>query len=243
MNEKTMFATDSPLIVALDLPEPRQALDLARRLRPGSCRLKVGKELFTRGGPQVVESLHGLGFEVFLDLKFHDIPNTVARACAAAAELGVWMINVHTLGGRPMMEAAREALERGSNRPILVGVTILTSMRDADLHEIGLAGTAIENVSRLAGLADSAGLDGVVCSPREAEALRTERSDGFRLVTPGIRPAGSAADDQSRITTPADALSAGADYLVVGRPITGADDPLQAVEALDAEIAASGKPS
>lgn len=231
-----MSDSDSPLIVALDFAEPREAVELARRLRPDACRLKVGKELFTRGGPAVVDSLQELGFEVFLDLKFHDIPNTVGRACEAAAGLGVWMINIHTLGGRPMMEAAVEALARAAQRPLLMGVTILTSMRDQDLHDVGLTGTAIENVSRLAGLAEQAGLDGVVCSPREAQALRAERSTGFRLVTPGIRPAWSATDDQARITTPADALALGADYLVVGRPITAASDPLEALDKLEAEI-------
>ncbi|HKJ76502.1 MAG TPA: orotidine-5'-phosphate decarboxylase [Gammaproteobacteria bacterium] len=231
-----MAPSESPLIVALDLAEPQEAVNLARQLRPDACRLKVGKELFTRGGPAVVESLQGLGFEVFLDLKFHDIPNTVARACAAAAELGVWMVNVHTLGGRPMMEAARDAVEGAAHRPLLIGVTILTSMRDEDLHEVGLAGTAMDNVSRLAALAESSGLDGVVCSPREARGLRAERGAGFRLVTPGIRPAWSAADDQARITTPADALSEGASYIVVGRPITGAADPPRALEMLMADL-------
>lgn len=229
---------DSPLIVALDFPQPQQAVALAERLQPESCRLKVGKELFTRGGPEVVEALQRLGFEIFLDLKFHDIPNTVAQACRAARDLGVWMVNLHALGGPRMMEAAREALDGPGPNPLLIAVTILTSMDEGQLQEVGLRGSAIENVSRLAGLAEAAGLDGVVCSPREAETLRRERRTGFKLVTPGIRPAWAAADDQARITTPADALAAGADYLVVGRPITAAETPLEALQRLAAELRA-----
>lgn len=227
------------VIVALDYPAAEPALALVDRLTPGSCRLKVGKELFTRCGPSLVTQLVERGFDVFLDLKFHDIPNTVARACSVAAELGVWMVNVHASGGRRMLEAAREALDAASHRPMLIGVTVLTSLSEAELHEIGFAGTPADNVERLAALAGDAGLDGVVCSPREVAMLRAARGPGFRLVTPGIRPAGAAQGDQSRVMTPAEALSAGADDLVIGRPITAAADPMAALSAIEAEITAS----
>lgn len=224
------------VIVALDYPAAEPALALADRLAPGSCRLKVGKELFTRCGPALVSQLVERGFDVFLDLKFHDIPNTVARACAAAAELGVWMVNVHASGGRRMLEAAREALEAAPRRPLLIAVTVLTSLSEDELHEIGFAGTPADNVQRLAGLARTSGLDGVVCSPREVAMLRAVQGPEFRLVTPGIRPAGAAPGDQTRIMTPAEALAAGADDLVIGRPITAAADPMAALAAIHAEI-------
>jgi len=231
------------VIVALDYPAAAPALALVDRLEPGRCRLKVGKELFTRCGPDLVGQLVGRGFEVFLDLKFHDIPNTVARACAAAAQLGVWMVNVHASGGRRMMEAAREALESAAHRPLLVAVTVLTSLSEAELHEIGFAGTPADNVRRLAALAAQAGLDGVVCSPREVAMLREAQGPDFRLVTPGIRPAGADRADQSRIMTPGEALAAGSTDLVIGRPITAADEPMSALAAIDAEIqAASAAP-
>ncbi len=220
------------IIVALDFADPAAARALAPRLDPRACRVKVGKELFTRAGPGIVEELAGRGFEVFLDLKFHDIPNTVAAACRAAAELGAWMVNVHAQGGRAMMEAARDAVAGARRPPLLTAVTVLTSLDDAQLREIGYDGDAQGLVSRLAGLAEQAGLDGVVCSPREAARLRAERRAGFVLVTPGIRPAGVTSDDQKRVMTPADALAAGADYLVIGRPITAAGDPLKALQAI-----------
>ncbi|HKJ09525.1 MAG TPA: orotidine-5'-phosphate decarboxylase [Gammaproteobacteria bacterium] len=232
-------ATMEPrVIVALDYPTAEQALALVERLRPDLCRLKVGKELFTRAGPALVDRLVKAGFDVFLDLKFHDIPNTVARACAAAADLGVWMMNVHALGGRRMMEAAREALGSGSQRPLLIGVTVLTSLAADDLAEIGLAGTPESNVQRLAALTHNAGLDGVVCSPREAAVLRDAEGEAFVLVTPGVRPAGAAADDQRRVMTPADAVCAGAHYLVMGRPVTQADDPIGVLLTTNSEISA-----
>jgi orotidine-5'-phosphate decarboxylase len=227
----------SRIIVALDYANPQHALDLVARLKPGQCRLKVGKELFTRGGPALVEALVRQGWEVFLDLKFHDIPNTVAKACEAAADLGVWMVNVHALGGNRMMEAAREALDKRSSRPLLIAVTILTSMGDEDVREIGLAGTPADNVRRLAGMAQQAGLDGVVCSPKEIALLRAQQGENFRLVTPGIRPAGSAKGDQTRVMTPAEAVAAGASYLVIGRPITAAPEPIEALTAIEQEIA------
>jgi orotidine-5'-phosphate decarboxylase len=225
------------VIVALDFPGADAALEMARRLDPTRCRVKVGKELFTSGGPLLVARLRALGYEVFVDLKFHDIPNTVAAACRAAASDGAWMIDVHAGGGRRMMAAAREAIESCADRPLLVGVTVLTSMEAADLAEIGVPGTPEEQVLRLARLARDSGLDGVVCSPREAALLRAECGEGFVLVTPGVRPASASVDDQVRIATPARAIAEGAHYLVVGRPITQAADPCAALEAINAEVA------
>lgn len=228
--------TDPRVIVALDYPEAQPALELAARLDPAACRLKVGKELFTAAGPQLVRELVGKGFGVFLDLKFHDIPNTAAAACRAAAELGVWMVNVHASGGSKMMEAAREAVDKASHRPLLIGVTVLTSMDAAALREIGVDRSPREQVLHLAGLARQSGLDGVVCSAQEAADLRARLGAGFALVTPGIRPAGADAGDQSRIMTPGMAIRAGADYLVIGRPITQAADPPAALRSIQAEI-------
>lgn len=225
------------IIVALDYPDPKRALETVDRLDRALCRVKVGKELFTRAGPGLVEQLTGRGFEVFLDLKFHDIPHTVAAACAAAADLGVWMVNVHAQGGRRMLEAARESVERFSRRPRLIAVTVLTSLDDAELREIGFQDSAERLVERLAGLAAGTGLDGVVCSAREAAALRTRHGVGFTLVTPGIRPGEGVLDDQRRVMTPAEAVRGGSDYLVIGRPITGAADPVAALRAIQAEIA------
>jgi orotidine-5'-phosphate decarboxylase len=227
------------VIVALDYPSSEQALAFVRCLVPGSCRLKVGKELFVTAGPELVGALQGLGFEIFLDLKFHDIPNTVAQACEAAARLGVWMLNVHASGGSRMMTAAREALDKAARRPRLIAVTVLTSMRDEDLSELGLAGvSAGEQALRLAALAQRCGLDGVVCSAREAGAMRARFGSGFQLVTPGIRPADAAADDQARVTTPGAAMQAGSTYLVIGRPITRALDPVVALREIENEISA-----
>ena len=227
-----------PLIVALDFARPREALRLAGQLDPGRCRLKVGKELFTRGGPRLVERLVGSGFELFLDLKYHDIPNTVAGACAAAADLGVWMVNVHALGGRRMMEAARDAIESQAHRPLLVAVTVLTSMDQSAMREVGLSGTPQEAVGRLAGLAREAGMDGVVCSAHEASVLRSLYGREFCLVTPGVRPAAAERGDQKRVMTPGAARRAGADYLVVGRPVAAAPEPLRELAAIEAELAA-----
>jgi len=226
----------SPVIVALDFPSAEPALRMAERLDPGACRLKVGKELFTAAGPGLVQALHGRGFEVFLDLKFHDIPNTVAAAVRAAADLGVWMVNVHALGGRRMLEASAEALVAFSAPPKLIGVTILTSMDETDYADLAYARDLEEQVRHLAALSAACGLSGVVCSAREAASLRAERGEGFLLVTPGIRPAGSAADDQRRVVTPVDALRNGSSYLVIGRPITGADDPERALAQINAAL-------
>lgn len=234
-----MNSSDSRVIVALDYPDQEKALALVGRLDPSLCRLKVGKEMFTRLGPPFVEVLRSRGFDLFLDLKFHDIPNTVAAACDAAADLGVWMINLHASGGRRMMETARERLEARTQRPLLVAVTILTSLSGEEIHEIGFAGDPADNVSRLARLTQQAGLDGVVCSPREAEMLRRDLTDDFLLVTPGVRPKQAAQDDQRRVMTPAEAIRAGSSYLVVGRPITGAADPVEALQLINQEIAAN----
>ena len=232
-----MSVKSNRIIVALDYANADQARALVERLEPGRCALKVGKELFTREGPGLVHEFVQAGYAVFLDLKFHDIPNTVAAACRAAADLGVWMLNVHASGGRRMMEAAVEALAvQGKQRPLLIGVTVLTSLGREDLAEIGLDVSPEVQVMRLARLASEAGLDGVVCSPREVAPLRRELGGDFRLVTPGVRPAGSATADQKRVMTPAEAMAAGASHLVIGRPITRAPDPLAALAAIEREI-------
>jgi orotidine-5'-phosphate decarboxylase len=233
-----VFSETGPrVIVALDFPAATEALKFAARVNPEQCRLKVGFELFTSAGPAVVEALVKKGFDVFLDLKYHDIPNTVAGACAAAARLGVWMVNVHALGGRRMLSAAREALDKSAHRPLLIGVTVLTSHSASDLGEIGLVTDPAAQVARLARLVHESGLDGVVCSAQEAPRLRAEHGPGFCLVTPGIRPTGSVRDDQERVVTPADAVRQGAHYLVIGRPITQAADPLAVLTAVNRELA------
>jgi len=230
---------DPKIIVALDFPSKNPALALADQLDPAKCRLKVGKELFTRSGPDLVKALQSRGFDIFLDLKFHDIPNTTSAAVAAAAELGVWMVNVHASGGEKMMVACRERLESfGNDRPLLIAVTVLTSMSDEDLAGIGIASSAEAHVSRLATLTKNSGLDGVVCSAQEAPRLKAEQGSDFQLITPGIRSLTADKGDQQRIMTPVDALKAGSDYLVIGRPITQAPDPLAALEAIHAEVAA-----
>jgi orotidine-5'-phosphate decarboxylase len=224
------------IIVALDFPDAASALALVSRLDPALCRLKVGKELFTAAGPELVRELVTHGFEVFLDLKFHDIPNTVAAACRAAADLGVWMLNVHAAGGRRMMEAAREALADLPHPPLLIAVTVLTSMNADDLAEVGVQDTPADQVLRLARLTQSCQLDGVVCSAQEATLLRASLGTDFRLITPGIRPAWADNGDQRRVMTPIEALRAGATDLVIGRPITGAVDPLAALHQIRSDI-------
>ncbi|MGH8750843.1 MAG: orotidine-5'-phosphate decarboxylase [Burkholderiales bacterium] len=228
--------SDPRIIVALDYPDAKSALRLAEQLKPQICRLKVGKELFTAAGPQLVEELVKRGFGVFLDLKFHDIPHTAAQACKAAARLGVWMLNAHALGGKNMLLAAREALQEFKTRPRLIAVTVLTSIKNEELVEIGIAGGLNQSVRRLAALAHDCGLDGVVCSAREAAELRKKFGSGFCLVTPGIRPANSAHDDQARVMTPQQAIVNGSDYLVIGRPITQAADPLKVLQEINKEI-------
>ena len=233
-----MQTPDNPqIIVALDFPSDQPALALVDQLDPAKCRLKVGKELFTRSGPALVRDLQSRGFDVFLDLKFHDIPNTTSAAVAAAADLGVWMVNVHASGGEKMMTACRDRLESfGKDRPLLIAVTVLTSMGPEDLAGIGITDSPEAQVSRLATLTRNCGLDGVVCSAQEAPALKAEQGKDFKLVTPGIRPLSADKGDQQRIMTPTDALKAGSDYLVIGRPITQAADPLAALEAIHSEV-------
>lgn len=233
-----MLTDKKRVIVALDYPNDDSALSMAKQLDPKRCRVKVGKELFTRCGPSIVESLHGMGFEVFLDLKFHDIPNTTAKAVRAAAEMGVWMVNVHASGGRRMMETAKNELAQvnGANT-LLIAVTVLTSMERSDLADIGLDIEPIDQVKRLAKLTESCELDGIVCSAQEVMPLRETISRDFKLVTPGIRPADADVGDQKRIMTPSDAISAGSDYLVIGRPITKALSPVEALARIDSELA------
>ncbi|WP_213992330.1 orotidine-5'-phosphate decarboxylase [Sodalis sp. dw_96] len=223
----------SPIIVALDYASRTEALSFADRVSPGDCRLKIGKEMFTRFGPDLVRELRQRGFEIFLDLKFHDIPNTVAKAVSAAAELGVWMVNVHAGGGERMMAAAKSALAPfGADAPKLIAVTLLTSMADEDLAALGIPYGASEYAGRLADLARRCGLDGVVCSAREAGAFKQRFGTGFLLVTPGIRPDGSDADDQRRVMTPVEARCAGVDYMVIGRPITRSPDPAATLQGI-----------
>lgn len=226
--------TDSKIIVALDYADAKSALALVHRLDPALCKLKVGKELFTAAGPAFVESLVKQGYDVFLDLKFHDIPNTVAKACQAAANLGVWMLNVHASGGLPMMQAAQEGLDKayGEKAPLLIAVTVLTSMDESTLHTLGIQRSLSEHVLALAKLTQQAGLYGVVCSAQEAAMLKQALGSDFCLVTPGIRPADASQDDQTRIVTPKDALSLGSHYLVIGRPITQASDPIVALNTI-----------
>lgn len=232
-----MAKTKSPIIVALDYANRVDAEAMAAQLDPALCRLKVGKELFTRAGPDLVKALVARGFDVFLDLKFHDIPNTTAAAVAAAAELGVWMVNVHASGGPKMLAAAREILlPFGAQAPLLIAVTVLTSMDAEQLQATGIEGDPAAHVLRLARLAQQNGLDGVVCSAQETAALRAELGKSFALVTPGIRPVGSDTNDQSRIATPAAALAMGSDYLVIGRPITRSAEPLNVLHSIFQEI-------
>ena len=231
-----MIDDKGPLIVALDVDSAGEAVELARLLDPEKCRVKVGKQLFTREGPGVLDALRNLGFDIFLDLKFHDIPNTVAKACVAAAEQGVWMVNVHASGGSRMMAAAREALSLVPNPPKLIAVTVLTSMGPEDLAETGSADAPMERVVLLADLAKAAGMDGVVCSAQEAKLLRSRLGAEFDLVTPGIRLPEDNVGDQRRVLSPKDALSAGANYLVVGRPITAAANPADALQRVLSSI-------
>jgi orotidine-5'-phosphate decarboxylase len=218
----------SPIVVALDYPTAKQAIAMAKQLDPFKCRVKVGKELFTASGPAVLEQLHKMNFDVFLDLKFHDIPNSCAGAVAVAAELGVWMVNVHASGGERMMVAAAEAIANKGHKPLLIAVTVLTSMEQADLAGIGLDVTPQQQVERLAKLSKQSGMDGVVSSAQEIGLIKELCGKEFLTVTPGIRPAGSAAGDQRRIMTPEEAVNVGGDYLVIGRPITQAKNPQQA---------------
>ena len=228
----TQSPIQSPIVVALDFPTQEQALAMADQLDPKLCRVKVGKELYTATGPVILEQLHKRGYDVFLDLKFHDIPNTCAKAVGVAADLGVWMVNVHASGGLKMMEAARNELEKKTHKPLLIGVTVLTSMERSDLAEIGLDIEPMEQVERLAKLTQLSGLDGVVCSAREVALIREICGKDFLTVTPGIRPEGSDVGDQKRVMTPKQAVEAGVDYMVIGRPIAQANDSVVACERI-----------
>ncbi|MDH5432767.1 MAG: orotidine-5'-phosphate decarboxylase [Gammaproteobacteria bacterium] len=231
-------SADSKIIVALDFDNLQKAKSLVAELDPKLCKVKVGKEMFTLFGPNWVSYLVERDFQVFLDLKFHDIPNTVAKACHAAATFGVWMTNVHASGGIKMMEAAREAIAKfGSARPLLTAVTILTSMDDQQYNQIGYQRGLTDQVIHLAKMAEKAQLDGIVCSAQEAHQLRQILNNSFKLVTPGIRLATSAKDDQSRVMTPKKAILAGSSYLVIGRPITQASNPLSVLCEISENLA------
>ena len=224
------MTTTSPIVVALDFPDMKQALSMADQLDPSLCRVKVGKELYTATGPAILEELHKRDYEVFLDLKFHDIPNTCAKAVGVAADLGVWMVNVHASGGQRMMEAARNELEKKSHKPLLIGVTVLTSMEQSDLAGIGLDVEPMAQVERLAKLTQASGLDGVVCSAQEVGLIRNVCGTDFLTVTPGIRPEGSDIGDQKRVMTPKQAVEVGVNYMVIGRPITQIVSPSSACQ-------------
>jgi orotidine-5'-phosphate decarboxylase len=228
---------DAKVVVALDFDNKDDALAFVDKIQPNDCRLKVGKEMFTYFGPEFVKELTNRGFDVFLDLKFHDIPNTVAKAVTAAAELGVWMVNVHASGGSEMMIKAKQALEKyGDNAPLLIAVTVLTSMGEEDLLGLGITKSPAEQVMSLAKLTKEAGLDGVVCSAWEAQSLKASLGEDFKLITPGIRPVGSTSDDQKRIMTPEQAISVGVDYLVIGRPITKAENPQMVLQSINLSL-------
>ena len=231
-----MTASEPRIIVALDFDNAASALALADQLNPNQCRLKVGKELFVAAGPQLLKSLSDRGFDVFLDLKFHDIPNTVAKAVSAAADLGVWMTNVHASGGTRMMTAAREAVENHGGDMLLIAVTVLTSMDDSDLQKVGVTAVAKDQVLALDNLTKHVGLDGVVCSAQEATHLKQQLGQDFKLITPGIRLTDSASDDQRRIVSPAQAIEQGSDYLVIGRPITQAENPMQMLQKINSSL-------
>ena len=238
IHEIGISMNDPRIIVALDFSTAKQALEFVHTITPDLCKLKVGKELFTSAGPALVEELVAAGFDIFLDLKFHDIPNTVQKATAAAAKLGIWMLNVHALGGEAMMQAAREGLDMVSKRPFLIAVTILTSTTESQLKALGIMLPLPQLVEQLTAQALDSGLDGVVCSAREASALRSRFGESALLVTPGIRPAWAAADDQQRILTPEQAITDGANYLVIGRPVTRHQNPVEALELIRDSISA-----
>ena len=229
------------LIIALDFPAAEQAISFVNKLSPGDCRLKVGFELYVAEGPRFVEQLVDMGFDVFLDLKFHDIPNTVHAACKAASRLGVWMLNVHALGGGNMLVSAVDAVHSVEKPPLLIAVTILTSMDELQLKGIGLNLSAQAQVRKLAELAKKSGLDGIVCSAKEVALLKQQLGDKFQFVTPGIRPENFERGDQSRVMTPGEAIHSGASYLVVGRPITQSTEPLQVISAINDEIMHASK--
>jgi orotidine-5'-phosphate decarboxylase len=228
--------TTSKIIVALDFNDLEQVLHFVEQIQPSECRLKVGKELFTAYGPQIVRELHARGFEVFLDLKFHDIPNTVYKAIRVAADLGVWMVNVHASGGREMLLKARQAIQDSQHKPLLIAVTILTSLSDAEVTEIGYQRSLTEQTLYLAQLSYACGIDGVVCSAHEAAAIKQVTNAKFLTVTPGIRLSADKTDDQTRIMTPVQAIASGADYLVIGRPITQTPEPAATLRAINQSL-------
>ncbi len=221
----------SPIIVALDM-ESKRALELAKKLNPQECKVKVGSQLFTADGPIIIEKLNELGLDIFLDLKFHDIPNTVKKAVEVAIKMGVWMLNVHSLGGKEMLRAAYEVVEKVSIKPLLVGVTVLTSLNDKSLKEVGLGLNTEDQVLLLAELCQTEGLNGVVCSANELSVLRKHLEEDFLLVTPGIRSSGQESDDQKRISTASEAISNGADYIVIGREISNEIDPSEKIRQI-----------
>jgi orotidine-5'-phosphate decarboxylase len=231
-----MSDTGSRIIVALDFSSEKKVFDIVSRLSPELCRLKVGKELFTHFGPSLVQELIAMGYDVFLDLKFHDIPNTVAKACTAAANMGVWMVNVHASGGSEMLIAARDAIDSAQHRPLLIAVTVLTSMQQKDLQEIGVNNSVEQQVIRLAKLSNRLRLDGVVCSAHESKILKQECGENFCLVTPGIRLNTGVSHDQKRVMTPAEAINNGSDYLVIGRAVTEASDPKMVLEQINSSL-------
>tara|TARA_E500000081_G_scaffold128390_1_gene136729 strand:+ start:1320 stop:2003 length:684 start_codon:yes stop_codon:yes gene_type:complete len=225
---------ENRIIIPLDL-DYSQAINIAKTLDPNICRLKVGSQLFTSSGPKVINELHSLGFDIFLDLKFHDIPNTVHESVKSAADLGVWMVNVHASGGSKMLEASNKALLGYENPPLLIGVTVLTSLSEEEIKEIGLKGIKGQ-VLQLAGLVKDNGLDGVVCAASDTTAIKSKFGEEFLTVSPGIRPANSNTNDQSRVATPSEAIKNGSDYLVIGRPVTGSKNPKDALEKIYKEI-------
>jgi orotidine-5'-phosphate decarboxylase len=227
---------DPKIIIALDYHSASQALNMVAQLDPTKCKLKVGKQLFTATGPAFIESIQKLGFNVFLDLKFHDIPNTVSKALSVAADLGVWMVNVHASGGVNMLEAAANSLSHYKDRPLLTAVTVLTSLSSMDLRSLGIERSIDDHVLSLAQLSKSCGLDGVVCSAQEAHLIRQSLGDNFCIVTPGIRPSNASSDDQTRVVTPEHAVQLGSDYLVIGRPITAHDNPMSALNEINKAI-------
>ena len=224
----------SPIIIALDL-DYEDSLEFAKKIDPEHCRLKVGSQLFTQKGPQIIEELSMLGFDIFLDLKFHDIPNTVASAVEVAAEMGVWMLNVHTSGGSKMMEAARQAANKSANPPLVIGVTILTSLNQADMNELGVKSIS-NQINDLASLAHKSSLDGIVCSAGDVKNIKSLLGEDFLTITPGIRSINAPKDDQSRVSSAKQAIEDGSDYLVIGRPITRSSDPLKSLEIFLKEI-------
>jgi orotidine-5'-phosphate decarboxylase len=226
---------NSKIIVALDFESLKETEDFLKKVKGQNCRVKVGKELFTNEGPNVIKLIQQYGFEIFLDLKFHDIPNTVSRAIKASCNLGVWMVNVHASGGKQMLLAAREAVDSSSNKPILIAVTILTSYDNSSYQELGFKNNLLDQIAYLTTLSENSGMDGIVCSANDIRSIKPLVKEKFQFVTPGIRLANSD-DDQKRVTTPEDAITQGSNYLVIGRPITSSEDPAALIEKINQKI-------